>query len=90
MKSAIFNLIKALENGSDYQRKYAAFVLGQIGDENFIKFLDKALINENIEGVRLAIISSLKAIEVASLQKRGNNLERCQLIEEYYNNGSPS
>ena len=65
----ISKLLNLLEEGGTYERKYAAFSLGQIGNSDIITQLRKCLEKETVQGVKDALEASLTALNIASVEK---------------------
>lgn len=59
----IEKLIGFLSNGGIYERKYAAFALGQIGEVCATEPLENCLLVESVEGVREAIEAALVTLK---------------------------
>jgi hypothetical protein len=85
----IEKLTNFLSTGGTYDRKYAAFALGQIGEVSTIEPLEKQLSVEAVEGVRDAIKAALTALRVAPVSKGASELDRRTIIEEVYWNKRP-
>ena len=78
----ISKLINILEEGGTYERKYAAFALGQIGNDNMINQLRKCLEKETVQGVQEALEAALTALNIASAESGQSELERRKVIDE--------
>lgn len=66
-------------------RKTAAYALGQIGEPRSMKQLREFYDEEPADGVREAMVASMTAIKLAPTPEH-SQLERCQIIEDVYNN----
>ena len=85
----ISKLLSFLEEGGIYERKYAAFALGQIGNDNIITQLRKCLGKETVQGVQEALEASLTALNIASAENGHSELDRRTIIDDVYNNKRP-
>ncbi len=83
------SLANFLTVGGTYERKYAAFSLGQIGDASAIAELEKCLIRESVQGVREAIGASIAALKIVPSNNGYTDLDRRMVIEDVYNGRSP-
>ena len=88
-EEVFFNLLKFIETGGTYQRKYAAYALGQIGDPRYLEALEKAARTERVQGVKDAMNASLVALREAPATQGYTEMDRRQLIESVYSS-SPS
>ena len=77
-------LLDILPRGSVYERKYAAFALGQIGDPATLALLRESLESEKVGGVAEAIAAAVTGIERAGIDTDKSEVERRQLIEDAY------
>ena len=82
-------LLDILRTGGIYERKYAAFALGQIGDESTLKALRGAQDQETKEGVHDAIAAAIAGIEAASIQMGASENDRRRVIQNAYEGLSP-
>jgi hypothetical protein len=85
----IEKLIEILDTEGIYQRKYAAFALGQIGEVSAIEALENQLSVESVEGVREAIEAALVTLRRVPANKGSSELDRRMLIEDVYNKRPP-
>lgn len=85
----IEKLVELLSEGDIYERKYAAFALGQIGEVSAIEPLENCLSVESVEGVREAIEAALVALRMVPTNKGSSELERRMVIEDVYNKRPP-
>ena len=69
-----------------YERKNAAFVLGQIGAERAIPYLDQALNQERVDGVREAAGAALATLRSVSSDKGFSDAERARVMYALYKN----
>lgn len=82
----ISKLLNLLEEGDIYERKYAAFSLGQIGNSNIITQLKQYLEKESVQGVKEALEAALTALNIAPVENGQSELERRRIIDDVYNN----
>ena len=78
------HLISLLQKGGTYERKYAAFALGQIGEERAINAIESCLERESVTGVREAMGAALAALRMAPASKGHSEIERRKIIQEAY------
>ena len=78
------HLISLLQKGGIYERKYAAFALGQIGEERAIKAIESCLESESVTGVREAMEAALVALRMAPASKGHSEIERRKIIQKTY------
>ncbi len=69
-----------------YERKNAAFCLGQIGDERAIPYVEQALSRERVEGVRDAAGAALATLRSVSSDKGFSDAERARVMFALYKN----
>lgn len=77
-------LLDILQKGGIYERKYAAYALGQIGDANTLTRLKAAFRAERVSGVKNAMAAAIGAIEQAPLQKGFGEEPRREIIRLVY------
>lgn len=75
-----------LKSPDIYERKNAAFCLGQIGAERAIPYLDQALGQERVEGVREAAGAALGTLRSVSSDKGFSDAERARVMYALYKN----
>ena len=80
-------LVEFLNNGGTYERKHAAFALGQIGDENYIEQLEYRQTHEQVKGVAEAIDAALVALRQAPSGRGFTEMDRRRIIEDVYRRG---
>lgn len=83
-------LIEAMKNimlrsPDIYERKNAAFCLGQIGDERAIQWLDQA-VGDPVDGVREAAGAALATLRSVSADKGFSDAERARVMYALYKN----
>jgi len=78
-------LLEFVQSGDIYERKHAAFALGQIGDENALEPLRECYASESVAGTRAAIGAAIIALSDAPSNKGYNDLDRRNIIEKEYN-----
>ena len=77
-------LAHVLQTGGDMPRKYAAFVLGQIGAVNIVELVQEAHDSESVRGVKDAMGAALVALRV-NVRKPGlTPSERREIITSMY------
>ncbi len=81
----IDKIIELLNYGGIYERKYAAFALGQIGEKRFLQCLENRLTQETVKGVQEAIGSAKVGILRASLDEGFSEMDRRKIITAAYN-----
>lgn len=89
-----YNLILAaigsrLKFENTYTRKYAAYSLGQIGDDRALEYLQAAHDSETMEGVRLAMAAALAAIKKMPATSGATEEQRCQYMQHIYEASLP-
>ena len=80
----INHLTNLLQKGGTYQKKYAAFALGQIGEEKAINVIESCLERESVTGVREAMGAALAALRMAPASKGHSEMERRNIIQKTY------
>ena len=78
------HLVGIIQKGGTYQKKYAAFALGQIGEERVIKVIESCLERESVTGVREAMGAALAALRMAPASKGHSEIERRKIIQKAY------
>lgn len=73
-----------LKSPDIYERKNAAFVLGQIGAERAIPYLDQALNQERVDGVREAAGAAIATLRSVSSDKGFSDAERARVMYALY------
>jgi len=82
--SVIQILLGYLKDGGDYDRKYAAFVLGQIGDDSILDELRFYLSREQKKGIQEAIGAAIIGLLDAPASKGFSEFERRKIIDAAY------
>jgi len=82
-------LVQFLHDGSNMERKYAAFCLGQIGDPIQMDELKTAFNRESVKGVKEAIGAALTVLAVAPSDKGSTEEERRNIIQDVYDGKRP-
>lgn len=83
-ENLVNNLIAMLKDGGTYEKKWAAFCLGQIGEGRFIGSIKEALAVESVQGVQEAMAAAITALNLASVESGKSELERRTIINEVY------
>ena len=78
------HLMSLLQKGGIYERKYAAFAVGQIGEEGAISTIESCLERESVTGVREALGAALAALRMAPASKGYSEIERRKIIQKAY------
>lgn len=73
-----------LRTGDTYQRKYAAFAMGQLGYEVFLYDIEEVLRNETGHGVRVALLSAQAVIQALPASQSSSDLERRRMLTREY------
>lgn len=84
MIEAMRNIL--LKSPDIYERKNAAFVLGQIGAERAIPYLDQALNQGRVDGVREAAGAAIATLRSLSSDKGFSDAERARVMYALYKN----
>jgi len=82
-------LVKFLGNSDIYERKYAAFCLGQIGDTSVLPALKAAFDREEEGGAKEAMLASLACLKKMPASSGSTEAQRCQFVEEVYKGNLP-
>jgi hypothetical protein len=80
-------LITLLQTGETYERKSAAFALGQIGERRFAQYLEEAWGRESMPGLRSAIGASLATVRTLPSEAGSAEIDRREMIERIYREG---
>lgn len=84
LAEAINICILNLKKGDDYARKYAYFVLGQIGDEIALEIFNMANRSEQKQGIIAAVRAAQAAVREAPRSKGFSEKDRRNIIENSY------
>lgn len=85
----VATIVVYLRNDDVYKRKYAAYCLGQIGDQRVLEILQGAHDSEPAEGVRHAMAAALKTIRKMPASSGSTEEQRCQYMQEVYEAAMP-
>jgi len=82
-------LVKYLSHSDIYKRKYAAFCLGQIGDDIVLPALQTAFTREPDGGGKEAMGAALATIKKMPAKSGSTEEQRCTYQDEIYQKGIP-
>lgn len=82
-------LVKYLGHSDIYKRKYAAFCLGQVGDDSVLPALQNAFNREPDGGGKDAMGAALAALKKMPASSGSTEEQRQQYVGEIYDKGIP-